>query len=386
MLTRRSALQLISAGAGLSSLVPWHGASAQGRGLGTDYDVVVVGGGVAGLVAAKRLTDLGAELKVLVLEARDRLGGRVHSIRRDALNRDVELGAMYLPKGLDKDWAPISELGLMTESLGEGATTLYPGMGALVRGLAESSLGTVQLNSTVIDVFWREGLVGVNYRNRGLDGAVTARRMVVTVPAGVLRSGGPVFTPDLGAEKKAVLASIGIERGISCAMIFPASATALKPSLSPWIQRDERSELRAFRAGQEGEVLLEAQFMGSRADALKGQPRDLVASLALRGFQEALTNIPMLSEARWFDVTDWDKEPLSRGAIPRRGSTVEHITLAQSIQGTLFFAGDATAERSRVGTLRGAYDSGERVAREVALSLDAELLAPDANEPIMELL
>jgi phytoene dehydrogenase-like protein len=39
-----------------------------------DYDVIVIGGGFAGLSAAARLTRAGA--RVLVLEARGRLGGR----------------------------------------------------------------------------------------------------------------------------------------------------------------------------------------------------------------------------------------------------------------------------------------------------------------------
>ncbi|MBN2840882.1 MAG: FAD-dependent oxidoreductase, partial [Coriobacteriia bacterium] len=39
--------------------------------------VVVIGAGIAGLSAAQRLKAAGAE--VVVLEARDRVGGRVHS-------------------------------------------------------------------------------------------------------------------------------------------------------------------------------------------------------------------------------------------------------------------------------------------------------------------
>ena len=40
----------------------------------TDHDVVVVGAGLAGLTAARRLVATG--LDPLVLEARDRVGGR----------------------------------------------------------------------------------------------------------------------------------------------------------------------------------------------------------------------------------------------------------------------------------------------------------------------
>ena len=40
---------------------------------------VVVGGGAAGIAAARALHDAGAE--VLLVEAGDRLGGRAHSLR-----------------------------------------------------------------------------------------------------------------------------------------------------------------------------------------------------------------------------------------------------------------------------------------------------------------
>ena len=47
-----------------------------------DADVIVVGSGMAGLTAARNLTDSG--FKVLVLEARDRSGGRLHSVQTSA--------------------------------------------------------------------------------------------------------------------------------------------------------------------------------------------------------------------------------------------------------------------------------------------------------------
>jgi monoamine oxidase len=58
------------------------------------WDVVVVGGGVAGLAAAGRLIDAGRS--VLLLEARFRLGGRVHTITDPASGHAVELGAEFL--------------------------------------------------------------------------------------------------------------------------------------------------------------------------------------------------------------------------------------------------------------------------------------------------
>jgi monoamine oxidase len=58
------------------------------------WDVVVVGGGVAGLAAAGRLIDAGRS--VLLLEARSRLGGRVHTITDPPTGHAIELGAEFL--------------------------------------------------------------------------------------------------------------------------------------------------------------------------------------------------------------------------------------------------------------------------------------------------
>ena len=57
-------------------------------------DAVVIGAGAAGLAAASRLAEKGAD--VTVLEARDRIGGRVWTVRPDRLAVPVELGAEFM--------------------------------------------------------------------------------------------------------------------------------------------------------------------------------------------------------------------------------------------------------------------------------------------------
>jgi monoamine oxidase len=57
-------------------------------------DVLVVGAGIAGLAAAERLAAAGR--RVLVLEARDRVGGRIHTVDDPGLHHAVELGAEFV--------------------------------------------------------------------------------------------------------------------------------------------------------------------------------------------------------------------------------------------------------------------------------------------------
>src|SRR5271170_4065904 len=71
-------------------------------------DVVVVGAGMAGLTAARTLAEAG--LKVLVVEAQDRIGGRIWT--RHIGNEAIELGAEFIHGRPPELWALIEEAGL----------------------------------------------------------------------------------------------------------------------------------------------------------------------------------------------------------------------------------------------------------------------------------
>ena len=75
-------------------------------------DVVVVGGGVAGLAAAGELARRG--LDVVLLEARDRFGGRVHTTRPAGWPVPVELGAEFVHGGNRALWRALGKAGAET--------------------------------------------------------------------------------------------------------------------------------------------------------------------------------------------------------------------------------------------------------------------------------
>ena len=84
-------------------------AETQHPGSSDRVDPVVVGAGLAGLAAARDL--LAAGLSVLVLEARDRVGGRLlnHTLRNGAV---VELGGQWVGLTQDRVLALAGELGV----------------------------------------------------------------------------------------------------------------------------------------------------------------------------------------------------------------------------------------------------------------------------------
>lgn len=74
-------------------------------------DVIVLGAGVAGLSAAQALVD--TDLDVVVLEARERLGGRVHTDKQFA-GFPLEFGAEFVHGERAPTWELIDRLGLHT--------------------------------------------------------------------------------------------------------------------------------------------------------------------------------------------------------------------------------------------------------------------------------
>jgi monoamine oxidase len=114
VVSRRGLLGGLTAGAGMLATgavgTPAEAATLQGR-LPRRVDVVVVGGGLSGLVAARRVASSGRS--VLVLEARDRVGGRVlnHTLRSGAV---IESGGAFVGPTQDHLLALAKDLGVRT--------------------------------------------------------------------------------------------------------------------------------------------------------------------------------------------------------------------------------------------------------------------------------
>jgi monoamine oxidase len=70
-----------------------------------EAEVVIVGGGAAGIAAARRLTDAGVDC--LLVEARDRLGGRAYTT--DIAGYPVDLGCGWLHSADHNPWCAIAQ-------------------------------------------------------------------------------------------------------------------------------------------------------------------------------------------------------------------------------------------------------------------------------------
>src|SRR5262249_23108730 len=113
---------------------------------------------------------------------------------------------------------------------------------------------------------------------------------------------------------------------------------------------------------------------GPRAERLSGADDRTVTRAAIAGIQalfgESVDVGGLLSEAH---IHNWRRDPFSRGAYSyvAVGGRKAHSGLAASLDGTLFFAGEATDDSGESGTVAGALASGERAADQVLTTFKA---------------
>lgn len=421
-----------------------------------DADVIVIGAGAAGLNAARTLSE--RSRRTIVLEARDRIGGRVLWKNVPGLPSPAELGAEYIhgaaPETLellraagtstqplsdeswsfrngrlepdDDDfytWAAIFERAAnidpdrtVDEFLAqfaddpsmhrdiESARAFVEGFDAAdpaiasVRSIAEEwTSGTdetsarprggyapmfehlhractvagvdVRLSTAVQRIAWRRGEVTV-------DG-LRARAAIVTVPIAVLTAMS--FDPPLPDSKRDALRKLVTGNVVKVAMWFRTPFWERleggryrdsgffrgfnAPFVAYWTQLPERSRLIVAWAG------------GPKADALRGiAERDLI-ELAARRFGDLFgAGAQAVAELEGASTHDWANDPFAGGAYSfvRVGGTHARAALAEPIDGTLFFAGEATSTNGQGGTVNGALGSGARAAAEATAALDAK--------------
>jgi monoamine oxidase len=108
---------------------------------------------------------------------------------------------------------------------------------------------------------------------------------------------------------------------------------------------------------------------GPRTDGLIGQTRETIIGHALTDLARVsgfdLSTIQRELQAVHFH--DWHADPLARGAYSyvRAGGFAGRAPLAEPVENTLFFAGEATEINGHGGTVHGAIATGLRAAAQV---------------------
>jgi len=426
-----------------------------------DWDVIVVGGGVAGLAAARELGRRGR--RVVILEARPRLGGRIHTVRPPGWPGPVELGAEFVhggnsaiwallrrahlqaskvsprhwvgrsgslepiadverniaritrqivpgragrksfaeyfrahpPRGAPEDWAlargfvegfeaaPVNEISarsLAGEALDEDEQFRVPGgydqAVATLAGECREAGVRIVLGSPVSSIDWRSGHV----QAAGRRYSHSAEAAIITLPLGVLQArSGPGrirFRPALG-RRQALIDQMGVGhvyrlnvrlRAAAWRALWPAGAGlpastgfgfihAQVGGIPVWWSLTDEPVLVAWAGGPAALALGRLEPRERRRCALR-------SLAALIGVPAARLERAVAGCQHW----DWTADPFSRGAysFTAAGQDESARKLRAPLRGTLFFAGEATAQGAEVGTVHGALASGIRAAAEAA--------------------
>ncbi|VFQ79882.1 unnamed protein product [Cuscuta campestris] len=435
----------------------------------TEGSVIIVGAGLAGLAAARQLMSFG--FKVVVLEGRNRPGGRVYTqyLEQNGNNATVDLGGsvitgidanplgvlarqlsiplhkvrdkcpLYQPDGAPVDVDIDSKVELIFNKLLDKVMELRRIMGGFANDI---SLGSVLETLTQLyavarttkerqlldwhfanleyanagclsnlsaahwdqdDPFEMGGdhclLVGGNYRlikalckgipvfygktvhtiryGNGAEviagGQVFQADMILcTVPLGVLKRKSITFEPELPEKKVAAIERLGFGLLNKVAMVFPY--VFWEEDLDTFGRlnqhRHKRGEFFLFYSYHtvSGGPVLVALVAGGAAQLFEyTEPSILVHHIIdiLRGiYGPKGINVPDPVQSM---CTRWGSDPFTFGSYShvRVGSSgSDYDTLAESVGGRLFFAGEATI-RQHPATMHGAYLSGIREASHI---------------------
>ena len=433
-------------------------------------DVIVIGAGAAGLAAAAALGRCGQS--VLVLEARDRVGGRIWTRLEPQLPAPVELGAEFMhgdspetsallrqagspvvdtsgehwsliggrlqrrtesllgkvraafeeadvlsrpdmsledflasddARGLPEDARAMARAfvsgfdaadprlvslhsiaqewrsgGMLDSSQSRPLCGYRTALLALSAGL-DSSRVRLQLQTVVTAVRWSGQSVEVEGRWLGRAFRAGARKAVITVPLGVLKApadepGGIRFDPPLEPKQDALARLLS----------GPVLKVGLHFSRAFWEELDGGRYVDASFFHAPGKVfptfwttlparapLLNAWVGGPSAARLSMLNEDEITQQAMDCVGAVLCGGGAAPHLQAAYVHNWAQDPYSRGAysyVAADGADARQV-LATPLDGTLFFAGEATDTTGEATTVTGALRSGARAALEVSRHL-----------------
>lgn len=439
------------------------------------YDCIIIGAGAAGLAAARELSRHSRRL--MILEARNRLGGRIFTRRDSSHPLPFELGAEFihgeaeetfritdaaalgvvrLPdqhlwrqrkklveipdfwEQIHREMAKIPENGRsqsfseflasrridekkkkMLLNFVEGYHAADPdriAARALAAGDEETGAAMnnqyrvvsgydrlidflaagldrervrLQTDAIVHGVEWKRGRVRVESRSRaGRErDPIEGQRLLVTLPIGVLRArpgdeGGVRFDPPLRDRERAI---DRIASGDAAKIIFTfrerfwddevfVKSRVTKNSSVTTLQFLHSWDLPVptfWTAAPLIAPVVTGWCGGPGAAALLAAGEEAFADRAIESLAKILSIPRKLIDEQitGWHTHDWTHDPFSRGAYSyvMTGGEGAQKKLAQPVDGTIFFAGEAT-DAEQTGTVAGAIRSGLRAADQIVSS------------------
>ena len=258
---------------------------------------------------------------------------------------------------------------------GEKAFRVASGYDAVPRYLLGSSSTALRLNTLVHGIEWKRGKVALAVKNRaGIDlEPVVAKKAVITVPLGVLQGGPIIFQPDVAGLRDTV-------KRLAMGHVVRLVLRFREPF---WESRPEFSNMSFLHSHDEWfptwwtQLPVKAPILtgwtgGPNADRFAGRDESFIVERAVetlsRLFRMDFKTIAGLVDA-WY-THNWQADPFSLGAysyVPV-GALSAVVKLAQPVEDTLYFAGEATDTEGHWGTVHGAIATGVRAVKQILAS------------------
>jgi len=417
-------------------------------------DVVIIGAGAAGLAAWRELHSAG--LDPVVLEARDRIGGRI--LTDHSTHSLVELGAEFVHGRPPATWSilekarlgvvessgtrmvsskeglrpcpqyweiiqrvdaqinPTREISydqflaeaqaspfekLVARSYVEGFNAAHAelisapanaiadraaaqiegqrqfrlpgGYGSLIDWLATGlPRESLHLQTEVREIRWRRGRIEIAADRSNGNRDFFAVRLLVTVPLGVLQAspgkrGAIQFIPPL-SQKEAALGHLEVGHVIKLMISFKERFWTNHGQLgfvisfgadipTWWTQEPLTSNILTGWAG------------GPAAEKLINLSQEELLDRAIESLSQIFGKPGHWLRERVDRIHnhDWSSDPFSRGAYsyPKVGGLKAAQILAEAVDDTIFFAGEATDFQGANGTVHAALDSGKSAAQKI---------------------
>jgi monoamine oxidase len=275
--------------------------------------------------------------------------------------------------GISQSWFIRAATGSDPENISLYNTMAYLSAGETDRAFPKGYRQVAEVLAKHIDIRLGHPIQAIDYRTNVIKvlsrhRVFTARRVVVTLPIGVLQSGGVTFIPDLPASKRGAIARARLGVVNKLFLEFPerfwddnpvllmrgSGASGRWPVFLNFGKVVGPPILMAFNSGSAG---LATESLSTAA--LVAQARSALQTMFARTIPAPVKTL----RSAWFS------DPYSRGSYPffPIGSHLhDREEIGKPVNSRLFFAGDGT--RNEDAEVRGAFSSGIRVVDEILAS------------------
>lgn len=234
----------------------------------------------------------------------------------------------------------------------------------------------MEYHAKVTQIEWSEkDRVVVHYTQNGQAHQVAAKKVVVTVPIGVLQAKTIQFQPALPAPKQRSIDNIGMGLMNKCLFLWNEGDI----DKLPWPQDTEWMERIAPTGGQQGlwteyfygrqvtgRPTLCAFTAGSVARQVEQWSEEEIQASAMEALQKQFAG-QTIPPPRQVIVTKWGQDEFSLGAYSFNkfgGKHSDRKKLAEPIDQKVYFAGEA-CHSQYFGTTHGALMSGISAAKQI---------------------